>query len=60
MEDEGLFLTKDNGDLTRIVPGYLAPDKNAIKKYIKDTGDIPEGISVEERDDKFSITIKEG
>ena len=58
VEDEGLFLTKDNGDLTRIVPGYLAPDKNAIKKYIKDTGDIPEGVSVEERDDKFSITIK--
>tara|TARA_R110002020_G_scaffold35413_1_gene106860 strand:+ start:149 stop:673 length:525 start_codon:yes stop_codon:yes gene_type:complete len=60
VEDEGLFLQKDNGDLTRIVPASLAPDKNAIKKYIKETGDIPEGISVEERDDKFSITINEG
>ena len=60
VEDEGLFLQKDNGDLTRIVPASLAPDKKAIKKYIKETGDIPEGISVEERDDKFSITIKEG
>ena len=60
VEDEGLFLQKDNGDLTRIVPASLAPDKKAIKKYIKETGDIPEGISVEERDDKFSVTINEG
>ena len=60
VEDEGLFLQKDNGDLTRIVPASLAPDKKSIKKYIKETGDIPEGISVEERDDKFSVTINEG
>ena len=60
VEDEGLFLQKDNGDLTRIVHASLAPDKKAIKKYIKETGDIPEGISVEERDDKFSVTINEG
>jgi phage host-nuclease inhibitor protein Gam len=50
---------KDGTELFRVSTKY-EPDKKAILSYVKDTGDIPDGIVVESRDDKFSITIKEG
>ena len=56
VEDRGLFLSKlpDNHELIRVTTKY-DPDKKAIMKYIKETGDVPDGIVVEERDDKFTI-----
>jgi hypothetical protein len=50
---------KDGTELFRVTTNY-APDKKAILSYVKDTGDVPEGITVEDRDDKFSITINQG
>ena len=66
IEDKDLFFKrlgpeqhlKDGTELFRVNTKY-EPDKKSILKYVKDTGDVPEGILVEERDDKFSITIKE-
>ena len=34
----------------------LKIDRKAIKKYIKETGDLPDGCKLNIRDDKFSIT----
>ena len=67
IEDKDLFLKnlgpdqhlKDGTELFRVNTKY-EPDKKSILKYVKDTGDVPDGIMVEDRDDKFSITIKEG
>lgn len=60
INDEKRFLENDSGAMTRTIPSYLAPDKKAILKYIKETGDVPEGVSLETRDDKFSVTINTG
>ncbi len=45
----------DKQELVRVVVKH-DPDKKAIIKYIKETGDVPEGVSLEERDDKFTVT----
>ena len=66
IEDKDVFLKnlgpnqhlKSGEELYRVTTNY-APDKKAILAYVKDTGDIPEGITVEDRDDKFSITIND-
>ena len=66
IEDKDVFLKnlgpnqhlKSGEELYRVTTNY-APDKKAILAYVKDTGDIPEGITVENRDDKFSITIND-
>ena len=66
VDDKDVFLKnlgpnqhlKSGEELYRVTTNY-APDKKAILAYVKDTGDVPEGITVENRDDKFSITINE-
>tara|TARA_Y100000310_G_C20566968_1_gene755969 strand:- start:201 stop:743 length:543 start_codon:yes stop_codon:yes gene_type:complete len=64
VEDKAVFL-KNLGPDQRLVDGTelfrvntkYEPDKKAILAYVKDTGDIPKGVKVESRDDKFSIKI---
>tara|TARA_R100000315_G_C5235722_1_gene147918 strand:+ start:15157 stop:15705 length:549 start_codon:yes stop_codon:yes gene_type:complete len=53
--DEFFRALGDKQELVRIVTKY-DPDKKAIMKYIKETGDVPLGVSVEDRDDKFTVT----
>ena len=56
VEDRDVFFRNlgDKPELTRVTTKH-DPDKKAIMKYIKETGDVPDGIVVEERDDKFTI-----
>jgi len=56
VEDRAVFFKNlgDKTELTRVTTKH-EPDKKAIMKYIKDTGDVPDGIVLEERDVKFTI-----
>jgi|TARA_R100000482_G_C5128843_1_gene150542 hypothetical protein len=53
--DEFFRALGDKQELVRVVTKY-DPDKKAIMKYIKETGEVPQGVSLESRDDKFIIT----
>lgn len=48
--------TVDGGDGGELVRVKYAPDKTAIKAYVKETGDIPPGLEVREVE---SVTIRE-
>jgi len=60
IEDENAFVRRykpdamENGFIN--IKYQLKIDRRAIKKYIKETGDLPEGCRLDDRDDKFTIT----
>ena len=55
ISDEVLFLENAPKECVRVTTKY-APDKKAISKMLKDTGELPEGVEIEDREDKFTIT----
>ncbi len=61
IDDLELFLNNQNlSQLTTTSPEVVKPDLNKIKSFYKMTGKIPQGCSLVESSDKFSIKIKGG
>ena len=57
--DLDLFLAKANKDMVTIVPEQIKPSLTAIKKWIKMTAKVPEGITVIEGKETFILRLKE-
>lgn len=54
IEDEEAFCAANRG--TPLVRVKLEPDRVAIKDWIKETGELPEGVRLVRADDKFTVT----
>ena len=54
-----LFFNKALPELLRHVPESYEPDMSKIKKHIKSTGDVPEGIEVLPQDSKFYYKLNQ-
>lgn len=59
VSDLDKFMSVATSDMITAVSEQLKPNLNGIKKYVKLSGRIPEGISIIEGTEKFSIKIKE-
>lgn len=58
--DNELFYNKALPELLRKIEESFEPDMSKIKKYIKETGDVPEGIAVSPQQPKFYIKLNNG
>ena len=54
-----LFLANANKDMVTIIPEQIKPSLSAIKKWIKMTAKTPEGVTIIEGKDTFTLKIKE-
>lgn len=61
VEDLEKFMENPNlSQLTTTAPEVIKPDLSKIKKFYKMTGKIPQGTTLIESKDKFSIKLKNG
>lgn len=61
IDDLEIFLNNQNlSQLTTTTPEVVKPDLNKIKSFYKMTGKIPQGCTLVESSDKFSIKLKGG
>lgn len=61
VDDLDTFLLNQNlSQLTSVTPEVVKPDLTKIKSFFKMTGKIPQGCSLVESTDKFSIKLKGG
>ncbi|QDP50154.1 MAG: putative DNA ends protecting protein [Prokaryotic dsDNA virus sp.] len=55
--DEEKFLKTANEGLIRTIPEIRKPDLMAIKKHIKETGELVDGVEVNTREKKFYVKL---
>ena len=56
--DESAFFENALPELIRHIPESFTPDLKAIKEHIKLTGDLPDGIEIKTKDEKFYYKLK--
>lgn len=56
--NEELFLSNAGPDLLKHIPEKYQPDLNAIKKHLKLTGDLPDGVELISKGDKFYYKLE--
>lgn len=59
VSDVDLFLANANKDMVTITPEQIKPSLTAIKKWMKMTTKIPEGVTVIGGKETFSLKLKE-
>lgn len=57
--DETLFLTTANSELLRHIPEKFEADLKSIKDHIKKTSEIPAGVELKTKQDKFYYKLSE-
>jgi len=57
--DDTLFLEKAKSEFIRHVPEKFEPDIKAIKSYIKETSEIPQGVELKSKEDKFYYKLSD-
>lgn len=56
--NEELFLSIAGPDMLKHIPEKYQPDLNAIKKHLKLTGDLPDGVELISKGDKFYYKLE--
>jgi len=56
--DEGLFLSVAKPELLRHLTESYEPDLKAIKDYLKNTGELPDGCELKSKSDKFYYKLE--
>jgi len=57
--DDTLFLEKARHEFLRHVPEKYEPNLKSIKDFIKETSEIPDGVDVKTKEDKFYYKLSE-
>lgn len=57
--DETLFLTTANSELLKHIPEKFEADLKSIKAHIKKTSEIPAGVELKSKEDKFYYKLSE-
>lgn len=53
ISDDDLFLENAKPEFLIQIPEIYKPDMKSIKEYIKNTSEIPDGVEIKTREDKF-------